>query len=146
MRPLSFLLILSLSGGLLSCVGEKPVAQKGLDQAKKLKCRTNLSQLWMLRLTMPSREPDTGGEYWLQTKSTLPELYECPLEGTPNLGDTDYRGPVSPVGRSSRQEPVGACIGNHPDGSSFVLQKSGQVVEVRKGEPLYEEALEKTKR
>ena len=126
------------------CVAEKPAADKALLSAKKIKCQNNLSQLWMLHLTILSKEKETGGEFWLQTKSSFPELYECPLEGTPNLGDTDYRGPISSVDRIPNRDPIGACIGNHPDGSGFVLKKSGQVSEVREGDPLYKEALEKT--
>ncbi|MDP6959835.1 MAG: hypothetical protein QF645_13600, partial [Planctomycetota bacterium] len=99
----------------IGCVGEKPAADKALLGAKKMACQNNLSQLWMLHLTVLSKEKETGGEFWLQTKSSLPELYECPLEGSPNLGDTDYRGPASNIERLKNQDPVGACIGNHPD-------------------------------
>ena len=126
------------------CVAEKPAADKAVLSGKKFQCQNNLSQLWMLHLTLLSKEKETGGEFWLQTKSSLPELYECPLEGTPNVGDTDYRGPASNVDRIPSRDPVGACLGNHPDGTGFVLKKSGQISEVREGDPLYKEALLKT--
>ncbi len=123
-----------------------PAAEKGMLDAKKLKCRNNLRQLWLLHKTLPTPVKETGGGYWMGTKSTIPELYECPLEGTRNEGDTDYRGPAGDVTRLSAGDPVGGCMGNHPDGSAIVLLKSGNVREVQKEDSLYQEALTKTSR
>ena len=142
-----FLLSLLLVG----CVGDKPAGDNALVAVKKFKCRNNLSQLWKMVQTplmlgeKKSLPFSTGGEFWIETDTSFPELLRCPLSDNTGSVGTDYCGPSSNANMYLDSHPVGACIGNHPDGSGFVLQKSGKILEVREGDPLYAEALKKTK-
>lgn len=129
------------------------------ESRKKRDCALHLTQLWKMqnvymvqyggpRKLMPS---ETGGAFWLKLSkpptalidATLEEFYHCPFRQGPS-GTTDYRGPNGDVNRFGDGDPVGACIGHHPDGSATVLRKSGDVLTVEKDDAFFKLALEKT--
>ena len=141
-----------------------PATTKAMGRARTVSCADNLSQLWEMQniymfqyggrlKEMPS---ETGSAFWLAlTKTSVPiidesnyDLYICPVTGgPPRRGFTSYRGPTSDVNTLDDGAIIGCCEpGNHPDGSINVLRKSGDVVEVRPGDPLFIQALQHTKR
>jgi hypothetical protein len=99
---------------------------------------------------------ETGGNFWTKLSdpqttlidSTLGDIYMCPLEGAPNAGDTDYRGPANNVNKSKDGDPVGADKStNHSDDGSEggnVLRKSGDVQTVGQNDTLWTLAASKT--
>ena len=139
----------------------KDVISSKILKAKKTQCRHNLSQLWKMQYNymvqfggshkmMPA---ETGGAFWLKLSDPetllidprLFEIYACPVKGKGVEGKTDYRGPVSNVNRYKDGDPVGACLGNHGDGTGNVVRKSGDTHEMKEGEEIFKRAMEKTK-
>ncbi|MDP6959278.1 MAG: hypothetical protein QF645_10755, partial [Planctomycetota bacterium] len=121
---------------------------KALQQEKVTNCANNLSQLWKIQNQYrveyggPNKffPEETGEQFWLRLSdreirlidNSSPKLFECPVEGSTNRGNTDFRGPSSNVNKyTGGGEPVGADkIYNHSDDGSEggnVLRKSGDV-------------------
>lgn len=139
--------------------GSDPVSL-ALTNAKRTKCASQLKQLWLMENQYvvscggPQRRfpVETGGAFWLklsQPSSRLieeseQEIYACPFK-TPRRDATDYRGPASDVNRMMDGDAVGACIGNHPDGSAVIVRKSGDIMVVKEGDALCQKAMETTK-
>ena len=131
-----------------------------VDNAKIAACANNLKQLLKMQYnymvqyggTQKMMPRETGGAFWLKLSksptvlidSSLQSIYACPFKA-PRPGATDYRGPASDVNRMQGGDPVGACIGNHPDGSAVIMRKSGDIQTVKEGDSLYQKALETTK-
>lgn len=122
-----------------------------IDDAKKAACANNLKQLWNMQnnyiIQYGGRQmlfpQETGGAFWLKLSQpssrlideSLQGIYACPYKA-PRKGETDYRGPASDVNMMRDGDAVGACIGNHPDGSAIIIRKMGDVQEVKEGDPL----------
>ena len=132
------------------------------DRSRTTNCANNLSQLWKMQANYAVQYGgshkllpiETGSDFWLKLSSpetnlidsSLSDIYFCPFSKvTRKSGKCSYRGPRSNVNKSKDGDPVGACIGVHPDGSANVLRKSGDVQTTNKGDSLFRSALEKTK-
>jgi prepilin-type N-terminal cleavage/methylation domain-containing protein len=134
-----------------------PAIARAIRNARVTNCANNLSQLWKMQANYMVQYGgshkllplETGGNFWTklsdpQTQlidSTLGDIYMCPLEGAPNAGDTDYRGPAINVNKSKDGDPVGADKStNHSDDGSEggnVLRKSGDVQTVGQNDTLW---------
>ncbi len=142
-----------------------PAVARATRNARVTNCSNNLHQLWKMQggymvqyggnhKLLPY---ETGGKFWTKLSSsestlidntTLNDIYMCPLEGTPNAGDTDYRGPSSNANKYKDGDPVGADqVYNHSDDGSEggnVLRKSGDVQTVGPGDTLWQAAGDRT--
>jgi hypothetical protein len=143
-------------------VQQAKAVDRAILAAKNAGCKNNLRQLWTLQYTYRSQfggpskamPTATGPAFWLTLLKTKPPLLDeteleclvCPLSGkTPKAGFTTYRGPAKPVALLGEDDAVGCCEpGHHPDGTISVLMKSGDVVTVGPGDPVYKRALETT--
>lgn len=130
--------------------GSDPVSL-AMVNAKRIRCANNLKQLWVMQNNYMVQyggvqklfPQETGGAFWLELSQpssrlideSLQSIYACPFK-TPRMGATDYRGPASDVNMMRDGDAVGACIGNHPDGSAIIIRKMGDVQEVKEGDPL----------
>ena len=137
-----------------------PAVGRATHNANVTNCANNLSQLWKMQNNYMVQYGgshkllpyETGGRFWLKLSdteigmidNTFDDIYACPLEGTPNAGETDYRGPSSNVNKYRDGDPVGADrIYNHSDDGSEggnVLRKSGDVQTVGSNDPLWTRA------
>ncbi len=141
-----------------------PAIARAIRNARVTNCANNLSQLWKMQNNymvqyggaFKNMPEETGGNFWTKLSapestlidSTLNDIYMCPLEGTTNSGDTDYRGPASNVNKFKDGDPVGADkTTNHSDDGSEggnVLRKSGDVQTVGNNDTLWNAAGSKT--
>lgn len=124
---------------ILGCGSGKPPADP-LLRARTTACASNLQQLGRLGyaqlLNAEGVWPrETGSAFWRKMTDSPPK---CPVDGS------SYRGPAKDANFLSDGDPLGACIGHHPDGSANVLRKSGSVETVRPEDPLYRQALQTT--
>jgi hypothetical protein len=95
---------------------------------------------------------ETGDEFWRKLSSprtllidpSLADVYQCPLEGTPEEG-CDYRGPTWDVNDYGDGDPVGADVeGNHGDDEGGnVVRKSGDVMTVGTRDELWARSAER---
>ncbi len=137
---------------------EDPLMVKSMNAAKLQSCRNNLKQLWLTQSNYrvqyggPQKlfPKETGGAFWLKLSrpptvlidASLQDVYVCPHR-TLRAGATDYRGPSGDVNQFGGEDPVGACIGNHPDGSAVILRKSGDLQTAHEGDAICQKALER---
>jgi len=135
-----------------------PAIARATRNAKLTRCVNNLSQLWKMQHNYmvqyggveKSMPREKGEEFWLKLTTTRPplidstlmDIYQCPMEGSPNAGTVDYRGPAMFVGVLADGDAVGADkVGNH--GSSEggnVLRKSGDVQTCSESDRLWRSA------
>jgi hypothetical protein len=158
---------LCVVGGILAAL-ILPAISHATRNARVTNCANNLSQLWKMQNNYMVRyggahklmPVETGGDFWMKLSDPRPDgtvqlarpylsqFYECPLEGTPNVSDTDYRGPSSNVNKFKDGDPVGADrVTNHSDDGSEggnVLRKSGDVQTVGSNDALWTRAATKT--
>lgn len=144
-----------------------PAIGRAMRNARVVRCTNNLTQLWKVQDVYKSRfggagglfPDDTGGRFWIRLSLTTPALvdpapaagthaiFDCPVKpGQVTAGTTDYRGPATNVNGAVPDDPVGAdVVGNHgPGGGGNVLRKSGDVLNVDPGDPLWTTAGTKT--
>jgi hypothetical protein len=146
-----------------------PAISRAIRNAKITRCVNNLAQLYTMEHNyaamfggqdrlMPA---ETGGAFWLKLTQTTPPLidgalaggefniFSCPLEGAPNSGTTDYRGPAIDINdrRVADGDPVGADREhNHgPGEGGNVIRKSGDVLTVSPSDPLWTQAARRTR-
>ncbi len=157
------LLVVIVIIGILSAL-LLPAIARAIGNSRGTRCANNLTQLWKMQYNysltyggmnkwMPE---ETSGQFWLKLSSpetpmmdsSMAEIYQCPLEGTPEAGATDYRGPANNVNRTMDADPVGAdkTTNHSEDGSDGgnVLRKSGDVLTVPGGDALWTLAASKT--
>ena len=124
-----------------------PAISRATRNARVTNCSNNLSQLWKMQANYMVQHGgshkllslERGGRFWTRLSdpdimlidNSISDIYQCPLQGSPNAGGTDYRGPSSNVNKYRDGDPVGADqIYNHSDDGSEggnVLRKSGDV-------------------
>ena len=125
------LLVVIVIIGILSAL-LLPAIARAIGNGRTTTCANNLSQLWKMQYNytvtrggmnklMPA---ETSGQFWLKLSSpetpmidsSMSDIYQCPVEGNPVSGDTDYRGPAGNVNKAKDADPVGADkITNHSE-------------------------------
>ncbi len=139
---------------------QRNAERKKVEQKKTL-CCNNLSQLWKMQHnymvqyggSSRSMPVQLGGDFWLHLTrltpplidSTLRGIFQCPFRVEEDRVGVVYRGPAKNVHALADGDPVGACIGNHPDGTCVILRKSGDVQVVTNTDPLFQKAMQTTK-
>lgn len=126
-----------------------PAIAEAMYEARVTACASNLNQLWKMQHIYMSRygtsmkimPPYTGGQFWRALEETPtpllddPTLLICPVRGDGQVGDLDYLGPATPVGRLRPREPVGGDFMDGPvnhnrDEKGNFLFKNGSVLTV----------------
>jgi len=136
-----------------------PVLGIAIRRAHTATCGNNLRQLHSMGIIYSSSHKgqwplETGEALWLKFQRMIPplleaewkEIYFCPVLGqVRDLGETDYRGPVSNINQAKSFDPVGADkVGNHGEGyGGNVLRKAGDVQQADLEDPLWVLSAEK---
>jgi prepilin-type N-terminal cleavage/methylation domain-containing protein len=148
-----------------------PAISRAMRNARVVRCTNNLTQLWKMQAVYITQfggdsglmPQDTGGNFWMKLTLTTPPLidpslttgsnaiFDCPAKpGQVTAGSIDYRGPSTDINGTvplyGDGDPVGAdVVGNHgtAEGGN-VLRKSGDVLNVESGDPLWTTASTKT--
>jgi type II secretory pathway pseudopilin PulG len=145
-------IVIIIAIGILAAVLLPPVCggrNRGLTS-----CANNLKQLYSMGTIYASQHrgqwpEETGGSLWLTfqkmepplIQADLKDLYFCPFKAEPgDLGQTDYRGPITNVNHSMPGDPIGADkVGNHGEQEGgCVLRKAGDVQALELGDPLWD--------
>jgi prepilin-type N-terminal cleavage/methylation domain-containing protein len=141
-----------------------PAIARAIRNSKVTRCVNNLAQLYKMQHNYMAQfgggdklmPTETGGAFWLKLTQTTPPLIDatlaaggnnifgCPLEGNPNSGTTDYRGPANNINSATVGDGaiIGADkVGNHgANEGGNIIRKSSDVLTVGLNDPLWTQA------